>query len=62
MGSNTYDDDDDDDDFRSGNHDDHLSTLDDLIPSGSQEFNSYVDPHVYSRINPGFNLVRTLYK
>ena len=63
LGSNSYDDDeDDDDDFRSGSHDDHLSTLDDLIASNLQEFDNYEDPRVYSRQKPRFNLVRASYK
>ena len=37
----------DEDDFKSGNHDDHQSILDDLIAYGSQEFDSYEDPRAY---------------
>ena len=46
----------------SGNHDDHLNRLDDLIVFGSQEFHSYEDPPTYSRKKPHFSLVRALYK
>jgi len=42
-------------------HDDHLSSLHDSIAFGSQEFDIYEDPHVYSHKNPRFDLVRTLY-
>ena len=34
---------------RSGSHDDHLSSLDDLIAYGSQEIGRYGDPHAYPR-------------
>ena len=51
-----------DDDFKSGSYDDHLSCLDDLNIYGSQEFDSYEEPHAYSRKIPRFSLVKALYK
>ena len=47
LKSNTHD----EDDFKSNGHDDHLSTLDDLIAYGSQEFDNYEDCRAYSPKN-----------
>lgn len=43
LESNSYDDDDDDDDFRNGSHDDHLSSIDDLIAFVLQKIDSCED-------------------
>ena len=51
-----------DDDFRSGSHDDHLSSLDDLIASSSQEIDGYANLHTYSRKNHALTLLGFLYK
>lgn len=48
--------------FKSGNHVDRLSNLNDLSASSLQEFDDYEDPHAYSHKKPHFNLVRALYK
>ena len=34
-----------------------LSSLDDIIAHGSQEFDGYEDPHAYSRKKPRFSLL-----
>lgn len=52
----------DDGDFDIGSHDDHVSSLDDFIPFGLQEFDNYEDPQGYSCKNPSFRFFRALYK
>lgn len=47
--------------FKSGRHNDHLSNLVDSIAHGSQESDTYEDPHAYSCKKPHSNLVRALY-
>ena len=54
MESNTYE----DDEFKSGSHDDHLSSFDDLVAYGLQEFENYEDPHACSCKNHVLPLLR----
>jgi hypothetical protein len=51
-----------DDECINDSHDDHFSSLDDLIASNLQEFDSYGDPHTYSHKDHALTLLEGLYK
>ena len=50
-----------DDGFKSCSHDDHLSSLDDLIASDSQENDSFEDPHAHSHQYKNKNFILALW-